>query len=106
MFQAYHGVTSAQHQTNFNNFSEQGYRMISPSAYGDPGDAHYAAVWVKRQGPACVAVHGVDSADNQSFFNNWTAKRFVPIIVSATEQTGNAIFPAVFEHDIASAWFA
>ena len=106
MFQAYHGVTSAQHQTNFNNFSEQGYRMISLSVYGDPGDAHYAAVWVKRQGPAWVAVHGVDSAGYQSFFNNWTAKGFVPIIVSATGTSGNAIFAAVFEQGIAGAWFA
>ena len=70
MFQAYHGVTAAQHQSNFNNFSGQGYRMISLSVYGDPGDARYAAVWVQRGGPAWVAVHGVDAAGYQSFFNN------------------------------------
>ena len=50
MFQAYHGVTSTQHQTNFNNLSAQGFRMISLSVYGDPGDARYAAVWVQRAG--------------------------------------------------------
>jgi len=42
MFEAYHGVTGAQHQTNFNRLSGQGYRMISLSVYGQPGDAHYA----------------------------------------------------------------
>ena len=46
LFQAYHGVTSAQHQTNFDKWSAQGYRMISLSVYGDPGNALYAAVWV------------------------------------------------------------
>ena len=106
MFQAYHGVTGAQHQTNFNNLRAQGYRMISLSAYGDPGNAHYAAVWVQRAGPAWVAVHGVDSAGYQSFFNNWTAKGYVPVLISATGISSNAIFAAVFEQGIPGAWLA
>jgi len=44
MFNAYHGVSSAQHQTNFNHLVAQGYRMISLSVYGDPGNPLYAAV--------------------------------------------------------------
>src|SRR5262245_59457461 len=106
MFQAYHGVTGAQHQTNFNSLSSQGYRMISLSVYGDPGDARYAAVWVRRGGAGWVAIHGVDSAGYQSFFNNWTAKGYVPVLVSATGAGSNAIFAAVFEQGIAGAWMA
>src|SRR5438309_436814 len=106
MFQAYHGVTGAQHQTNFNSLSAQGFRMISLSVYADPGSAQYAAVWVQRPGPAWVAVHGVDSAGYQSFFNNWTAKGFVPVLVSATGPVNNAVFAAVFEQGISGAWFA
>jgi CubicO group peptidase (beta-lactamase class C family) len=106
MFQAYHGVTAAQHQTNFNNLSLQGYRMISLSVYGDPGNALYAAVWVQRQGPAWEAIHGVDSAGYQSFFNTWTAKGYVPVLVSATGTISNAIFAAVFEQGIAAPWLA
>jgi hypothetical protein len=106
MFQAYHGVTGNQHQQNFDSLSAQGFRMISLSVYGDPSDARYAAVWVQRQGTAWVAVHGVDSAGYQSFFNNWTAKGFVPVIVSATGGSSNAIFAAVFEQGISGAWMA
>jgi CubicO group peptidase (beta-lactamase class C family) len=106
MFQAYHGVTGTQHQTNFNNLSAQGFRMISLSVYGDPGDARYAAVWVQRQGAAWVAVHGVNSAGYQSFFNNWTAKGYVPVLVSATGTNSSAIFAAVFEQGIPGAWLA
>jgi Polyglycine hydrolase-like, structural repeat len=106
MFQAYHGVTGAQHQTKFNSLSAQGFRMISLSVYGDPGDARYAAVWVQRQGAAWVAVHGVDSAGYQSFFNDWTAKGYVPVLVSATGAISNAIFAAVFEQGIPGAWSA
>ena len=106
MFQAYHGVTGAQHQTHFNTLSTQGYRMISLSVYGDPGNARYAAVWVQRPGPGWVAVHGVDSAGYQAFFNTQTALGFVPVLVSATGGSNNAIFAAVFEQGIAGAWVA
>jgi len=105
-FQAYHGVSGAQHQTNFNNLVAHGYRMISLSVYGDPGNALYAAVWVQRGGPAWVAVHGVDSNGYQSFFNTWTAKGYVPVLVSATGAITNAIFAAVFEQGIGGPWFA
>jgi CubicO group peptidase (beta-lactamase class C family) len=106
MFKAYHGVTSAQHQANFNNLSAQGFRMISLSVYGNPSDARYAAVWIQRSGPAWVAVHGVDSAGYQLFFNNWTAKGYVPVLVSATGTSSTAIFAAVFEQGISGAWLA
>jgi len=106
MFEAYHGVTSAQHQSNFNHLSAQGFRMISLSVYGHPSDARYAAVWVQREGPAWVAVHGVDAAGYRSFFNNSTTKGFVPVLVSATGEATNAIFAAVFEQGIAGPWLA
>ncbi len=106
MFEAYHGVTGAQHQSNFNRLFGLGYRMISLSVYGDPGDARYAAVWVQRPGSAWVAVHGVDGAGYQSFFNNWTAKGYVPVLVSATGTSSNAIFAAVFEQGIPGTWLA
>jgi CubicO group peptidase (beta-lactamase class C family) len=106
MFEAYHGVTAAQHQTNFNKLSSQGYRMISLSVYGDPGNALYAAVWVQRQGPAWEAVHGVDSAGYQSFFNKWTEQGYFPVLVSATGTISNAVFAAVFEQGNPGPWFA
>ena len=105
-FQAYHGVTAAQHQTNFNKFVAEGYRMISLSVYGDPGDARYAAVWVKRAGPAWVAVHGINAAAYQTWFNTQTAAGYVPVIISATGDVNHAIFAAVFEKGITGNWSA
>ena len=46
------------------------------------------------------------AAGYQSFFNNWTAKGYVPVLVSATGTSGNAIFAAVFEQGISGAWLA
>jgi hypothetical protein len=105
-FEAYHGVTGAQHQTNFDRLSGQGFRMISLSVYARADDARYAAVWVPRQGPDWVAVHDVDNDGYQSFFDDSTAKGFVPVLVSASGTSGNAVFAAVFEQGIAGAWLA
>jgi hypothetical protein len=105
-FEAYHGVDAAQHQANFNTLSARGYRMISLSVYGDAGSPLYAAVWVQRSGPAWVAVHGIDAAAYQSFFNTWTANGYVPVLVSATGPIANAVFAAVFEQGIEGPWQA
>jgi CubicO group peptidase (beta-lactamase class C family) len=105
LFQAYHGVTAAQHQTNFNKWSAQGYRMISLSVYGDPGNALYAAVWVQRAGPGWVAVHGVDAAGYQNFFTKWTNQGYHAVLVSATGVINDAVFAAVFEEGEPGPWF-
>ncbi len=105
-FQAYHGVSAAQHQSFFNTYSAQGYRLISLSVYGDPPNPRYAAVWVQRTGPAWVAVHGVDAAGYQAFFDANTAKGFVPVLVSATGPVQSAVFAAMFEQGVAGPWTA
>jgi len=104
LFQAYHGVTAAQHQTNFNKWSAQGYRMISLSVYGDPGNALYAAVWVQRAGPAWVAIHGVDGAGYQSFFTKWSNEGYYPVLVSATGAINDAVVASVFEQGNPGPW--
>jgi CubicO group peptidase (beta-lactamase class C family) len=104
-FQAYHGVTAAQHQANFNKWSAQGYRMISLSVYGDSGNALYAAVWVQRSGPAWVAIHGVDAADYQGFFTKWSNAGYYPVLVSATGAINDAVFASVFEEGNPGPWF-
>jgi Polyglycine hydrolase-like, structural repeat len=44
VFNAYHGVSAADHQARFNDLLSRGYRIISLSVYGDPANASYAAV--------------------------------------------------------------
>ena len=94
---AYHGVTSSEHQTQFNLLSKKGYRMISISVYGSSSNPRYAAVWVLRSGPEYSAAHGLNAQQYQDFFNQWTSKGFVPILISATGNPGSEIFATVFE---------
>lgn len=105
-FQAYHGVTGAQHQTRFNDLAAKGYRIISLSVYGDPADPRYAAVWVKRGGPAWAAVHGVNATGYQSAFDYWTGRGYRPLIVTAAGPRANAVFAAVFDKSASASWFA
>lgn len=104
-FYAYHGVTAAEHQANFNKWYALGYRMISLSVYGDPGNALYAAVWVERGGPPWVAIHGVDAAGYQSFFTKWSKEGYYGVLVSATGTHNDAVFAAVFEQGNPGPWF-
>jgi hypothetical protein len=73
VFNAYHGVSAADHQARFNDLLSKGYRIISLSVYGDPANASYAAVWVQRAGAAWQAFHGKSASDYQAFFDTWTA---------------------------------
>jgi hypothetical protein len=68
-FHAYHGVTGPEHQAHLDEWSAQGYRMISLSVYGEADNPLYAAVWVRRAGPAWKAVHGVDAEAYVAFLN-------------------------------------
>jgi hypothetical protein len=103
---ARHGMTASEYQADFNTFSQQGYRIISLSVYGG-SDPRYAAVWVKRSGPAWQAFHGRDAAGYQAFFNEWTGKGYLPRIITVTGSGTSAVFAAVFEKmTVAGSWFA
>ncbi|MBV8213863.1 MAG: serine hydrolase [Verrucomicrobia bacterium] len=106
VFQAYHGVSNAEHQVQIDRWSAQGYRMISLSIYGDPDRPLYAAVWVHRVGSPWQEIHGVDAAGYQAFFDKWTARGYVPVLLSATGSSSNAVFAAVFERGIKGPWLA
>ena len=105
-FHARHGLTASEYQSDFNSFSQQGYRIISLSVYGG-SNPRYAVVWVKRPGPEWRACHGRDAAGYQAFFNEWTSKGYIPRLITATGSGSSAVFAAVFEKAaVGGAWFA
>ena len=57
---ARHGITSAQYQSEFNNWLAQGFRLVHISGYQDAGQARYAALWEKSAtaAPACFCRAG------------------------------------------------
>ena len=105
--QFYYGVTTDQHQTNFNTLSATGYRMISLSVYGQPPDHRYAAVWVQRlePGPSYYAIHEASATTYQSFFDTHSTDGYVSTIVSVTGPTSAAIFSGVMEQNGVTNWY-
>ena len=65
-FEAYIGANGSSHQANIDRLIARGYRIVTLSVYGDPGKPLYAAVWVKRGGPAWAAIHGVNGTQCQA----------------------------------------
>ena len=59
---ARHGLTNADYQRTFDDFTRQGYRLRTVSGYESGGQDRYAAVWDKRPGAAWAARHGLTSA--------------------------------------------
>ncbi|MEA3214956.1 MAG: hypothetical protein QOJ19_1112, partial [Acidimicrobiia bacterium] len=105
-FVAYHGVPAEAHQSRVDELAPQGYRPISLSVSGDPGDPRYAAVWVQRPGTGWWAVHGVDAAGYQARFDELVGQGYAPVLVSATGPASSATFAAVFEQGVNGRWFA
>jgi CubicO group peptidase (beta-lactamase class C family) len=103
---AYHGVSGATHQQRFATLSQQGYRMISISVYGARSNPLYAAVWVKRSGPAWAGVHGVNATAYQAKVTELAAAGYVPVLLSATGSRSDPVFAAVFEKRPKGTWQA
>src|SRR6185436_18147353 len=62
---ARHGLSSDEYQKSFDEFAEQGYRLVSVSGYTSDGHVRYAALWRKLAGPAWVARHGLSADEYQ-----------------------------------------
>ena len=106
-FEGYIGVNGSSHQANIDRLVAQGYRIITLSVYGDPGKPLYAAVWVKRGGPAWVAIHGVNGTQYQATLDQMSSQGYVPLILSVTGTTAsNAVFAGTFEQRNVTGWVA
>ena len=105
VWQFYYDVTSAQHQTNFNKWSAAGYRIISLSAYGQPPNHRYAAVWVQRSGPSYWAIHEASSSTYQSWFDTHSKAGYVSTIITVTGLASAPIFAGVMEQNGVTNWY-
>ena len=105
-WQARHGLTPAQYQSAFDNLSKQGYRLKMVSGYVSGGSDRYAALWVKEQGPAWQARHGLSAADYQKAFNDLTKQGYRLTWVSGYQTGGGVRYAAIWEKKSGPAWAA
>ena len=100
-FQAYHGVTGAQHQTHFNNLQRAGLSDDLAERLRRSGRraVRRRVGAARRARPGWPSTASTAPAINPS---STTGRRRAtcPVLVSATGTAGNAIFAAVFEQGI------
>jgi CubicO group peptidase (beta-lactamase class C family) len=103
---ARHGLTPAQYQAAFDEFTKKGYRLRSVSGYVSGGTERYAAFFENVTGPAYVARHGLSAAQYQSAFDTYTKQGYRLTWVSAHEFGSNERYTAIWEKKPGAAWVA
>jgi len=94
---ARHGLTAAQYQAAFNDFTGQGYVLSWVSGYFDGTQDLYAAIWRKEQNaPAWEARHGLTSGQYQSFFSDVTGRGYKLVVVSGYSDGAQDRYAAIF----------
>ncbi|PPQ75212.1 hypothetical protein CVT26_008348 [Gymnopilus dilepis] len=104
-WQYYYDADAGQHQANFSALSNAGYQPISLSAYGQPPNERYAAVWVQRPNTGFVGVHNTDGTGYQSFFNEWSQQGFTSTIISVTGPSSSAVYSGIMVKNGVMNWY-
>lgn len=106
-WQARHGLTPAQYQSEFDQLARQGYQLVEVSGAGLGNSAEYAALWEK---PGVIvpwaARHGLDANQYQNAFNELTSQGYRPSSISGYVVAGVPRYAAVFEKRQGGAWIA
>ena len=94
---ARHGLTPAQYQSAFEEFTGKGFRLVSVSGYdGGRGQARYAAVWKKQAGPAWAARHGLSAEQYQAAFNSFNQQGYRLTYVNGYAVGNSAQYAAIW----------
>jgi CubicO group peptidase (beta-lactamase class C family) len=95
-----HGMTAAEYQTEFNTWTAAPYhyRLISVSGYEQGGQAHYAAIWEERSGPAWITHPGMTPSQFDSLRATYAGQDFHPVLISGFAVGGQAYYNAIWEY--------
>jgi CubicO group peptidase (beta-lactamase class C family) len=103
---ARHGLTGAQYQQAFNDFSKKGYRLTSISGYESSGGARYAALWSKQSGGAWSARHGLTPQQYQAAFDDFAKQGYRLTFINGYAVGDKPYYAAIWEKKAGPAWQA
>ncbi len=104
---ARHGLSASEYQTEFDKWTNQGYRLTDVSAYSLQGKAYYAAIWEKSANPpAWSARHGMSSELYQAEFQKHADQGYRLKKVSGYSISGKVYYAAIWEKSGQGAWIA
>lgn len=105
-WQARHGLTSDQYQQTFDEMASMGYRLLCVSGYDVDGQAYYAGIWAREDGPAWEARHGLTADQYQELFDTLPARGFRPVRVNAYTVAGRDLFATIWYQQDGPTWQA
>lgn len=105
-WRAFHGLSGAQYQQRFDEFSGQGFRPTQVESYKSGDDVRYAVIFRKNGGPDARAYHGLSANDHQQRFDQWTAAGFRPRNISVIAVNGQPRYTALYEKTDYGSWSA
>ena len=105
-WQARHGLTASEHQTEFDRLTGLGYRLIKISGYELGAQPRFASVWAVQGGSAWQARHGISAAEYQSAVTSLGGSGFRPVDLSVFRSGGNVLFSAIWEQEQGVEWVA
>jgi Bacterial tandem repeat domain 1/Papain-like cysteine protease AvrRpt2 len=103
---ARHGLTAAQYQAEVNNWSNQGFRPLSLSAWRTSNGSRFACVYEKAGSAAWAARHGLDGAAYQAAFNQLVGQGFRLRSVQPYVEGNSVRYIAWWEKSAGPAWVA
>ena len=104
---AHYGMTSADYQSKFNNYTSQGFRLVLVNGYTVNSVDYYVAIWDKSSSGPWVARHGLSSGDYQTAFNQYVSQGYKLMHVSGYAVDNQARYAAIWEKVTSSpAWVA
>lgn len=103
---AYHGLTAAQHQAQFNTLVGQGYRAIDVSAEIQGGVLYFTALYDKASVGSWVTKTGLTSAQYQTEFNSNASAGRILSYLNVYKDAGVPKFSAVWNSVPRGSWTA
>lgn len=105
-FAAFHGLTSAQYQAQFDRLTRSGFRPVFINGFTVGNDDRYNAVFDKSASSAWVARHNIDGAAYQREFDQRLREGYRLTLVSGYQVNGQDRYAAIWEKRPSPAWAA
>jgi hypothetical protein len=101
-----HGLTPQQYQQSFRQLTALGFRPRIVNAHAIGGQESYACFFEKAAGAPWAARHGLDGAEYQRVFSQWTQQGYVPRWLSVHAVSGTLRYACIFEKATIPPWVA
>ncbi|MDX6751938.1 hypothetical protein SH611_19195 [Geminicoccaceae bacterium 1502E] len=105
-FRAFHGISAARYQQEFDSAVRDGFRPVRVSGYTIDGQDHYAAIFEQRAGPGFAARHGLSSEQYQQAFDQLGREGYHLVHLSSWKSGAAGHYAAVWEKGDGPAWQA